>query len=128
MSDFFEVKDEDLIDSDDETPPIGWRPSQELLNRMNDAPILDLDAHLGGARESQTGLEWLASRDAERNQKINIPLEEDWTNEPTLKSADFNAHINARPTSVEYPIAFYYIISQAIIITLILVYIILFVK
>lgn len=31
---------------DDETPPPGWVPSEETLERVRTAPMLDLDAHL----------------------------------------------------------------------------------
>ncbi len=44
---------------DDEDPPIGWQPPQELLSRLESLPSIDLDAHLGNAMDAARGAAWL---------------------------------------------------------------------
>lgn len=52
-----------MIDFGD--PPDSWEPSDETRRRLREAPALEPDAHLGGAREEALGEAWLAAR--ERN-------------------------------------------------------------
>jgi hypothetical protein len=98
-----------VLTEDDETPPNGWQPSKELLEKMNSAPVLDLDLHLGGETESIEGLNWLAKREADRM------VEENWDDETTLKSAGVSEHHGYKFTFDNYPGTYGYILGLIIL-------------
>lgn len=52
-------------------PPPGWQPSEEDRKHMREAPSLDLDAHLGGKAEEESGLRWLEEQ--EKTLTIQLP-------------------------------------------------------
>jgi tetratricopeptide (TPR) repeat protein len=47
---------------DEELPPADWKPSDATLKRMREEPVVDLDLHLGGKEEEDSGRAWLANR------------------------------------------------------------------
>ena len=55
----------------DTLPPPDWQPSEEDRKRMREAPNLDLDAHLGGKAEEESGLRWLEEQ--EKTLTIQLP-------------------------------------------------------
>jgi len=42
-----------------ESPPSGWQPSAEDIQRMRDEPAVDMDSHSGNAEDEASGLAWL---------------------------------------------------------------------
>jgi hypothetical protein len=48
---------------EDSFPPEGWEPSAEDVRRMREAPVVDLDAHMGGDREAERGGQWLREQE-----------------------------------------------------------------
>jgi len=56
------VPEQERSSSSLEDPPPGWKPSEDTLLKMKEAPCLDLDAHLGNAEDEKRGLEWLKTQ------------------------------------------------------------------
>jgi hypothetical protein len=52
-----------MTDFNYEDPPAGWQPSAETIRKMQEAPVFDADAHLGGAKEGSLGEKWLAEQE-----------------------------------------------------------------
>jgi tetratricopeptide (TPR) repeat protein len=61
---------------DNFVPPDGWQPSETDRQQMRNAPALDLDLHLGGKEEEESGLRWLEKqRKTGRDEPLHLRQE-----------------------------------------------------
>lgn len=59
-----------MIEQDD-FPPKDWQPSEEILQRMKNEPIIDYDLHLGSKEDEKRGLIYLEQCERDR---VEFPM------------------------------------------------------